>query len=120
MKSTDIALIILIAAISIVAAYFVGNAVLGDPYDKVEQMTYVKEVTSDVVEPDGEVFNPYNVNPTQEVYVGRCNIGEVWNPNSKSCVPFGKVDGVIDPEPDKPDEPDDKPEEKPVNRPDED
>jgi len=95
MKSSDIALIILVAAVSVVASYFIGNAVLGDPYDRVEQLTYVKKVEAEVEQPDGEVFNPYNINPTTEVYVGRCNVGEVWNPNSGKegeCVKFGTVD----------------------------
>ena len=37
MKSTDVALIILIAAVSMVVAYFVGNAILGDPNENVEK-----------------------------------------------------------------------------------
>ena len=102
MKSTDYALILFIAIISIIVSYLVGNAVLGDPSDKVEELTYVKEVDSMVADPDQELFNPYNINPTQEVYVGRCKVGEVFDPNTSMC---RNIDGSAV-TPDTPDEPD--------------
>ena len=116
MKSTEIALIIFIAGISVVVSYLVGNAVLGDPNDKVETLTYVKEIDSDVVQPDPEQFNPYNINPTQEVYVGRCEVGQVFDNNTKKCRDFSldelnKTDLPDNPDdpynPDNPDNPDD-------------
>jgi hypothetical protein len=113
MKSTEIALIIFIAGISVVVSYLVGNAVLGDPNDKVETLTYVKEIDSDVVQPDPEQFNPYSVNPTQEVYVGRCEVGQVYDNSTKKCRNFS-LDDLNNPDlpdvpdiPDNPDNPDD-------------
>ena len=105
MKSSEIALVILIAAVSIVVSYIVGNAVLGDPSDKVETLTYVKEIDADVTQPDPEQFNPYNINPTQEVYVGRCEVGQVFDTTTKKCRNFS-LDGLNNPDlPDVPDTP---------------
>ena len=38
MKNSDIAMIILVASISVVVSYFLGNAILGDPNDRVENI----------------------------------------------------------------------------------
>lgn len=88
MKSTDVALIILIAAVSMVVAYFVGNAILGDPNENVEKLTYIQEIDAAVYEPVVDVFNPYNTNPTQEVYVGRCAVGQIYDSAKGVCRDF--------------------------------
>ena len=86
MKSTDIALIIVIAAVSMVIAYFGGNALLGDPAEKYESVIYMDTITSELPDPDPETFNAYALNPTVEVYVGDCGLGEVWDEETLSCV----------------------------------
>lgn len=85
MKNTDIALIILIAAIATIASYFIANAILGDPYDQVDEITYVSNLESSVEQPDIETFNSYAYNPTFDVYIGRCQIGQVYVAATKTC-----------------------------------
>ena len=92
MKNSDIALVILVAAISMVASYFIGNAILGDPNERVESISYM-EVIDDVIEsPDIETFNPTAINPTLEVYVGNCGVLEQWSPDKMICEP---IDGAV-------------------------
>ena len=87
MKNTDIAMIILVATISVVASYFIGNAILGDPNERVETVSYMDKIDEGIQEPDEETFNPYALNPTVEVYVGNCGPLEEWNEAKHLCVP---------------------------------
>lgn len=103
MKNTDIALIILIAAIATIASYFIANAILGDPYDQVEEITYVSEIEPTIEEPDIETFNLYAYNPTFDVYVGRCEAGQVYVASTDSCRDINTDDitlEIIDPDDD--------------------
>ena len=85
MKNTDIALVVMIALVTTVAAYFLGNAILGDPNNNVTTVSYIDVIDSDVDEPDVESFNIDALNPTVEVYVGNCGPMEVWDANAKVC-----------------------------------
>jgi len=72
-KRSDIYTLILIAGIGTLAAFLACNAILGDPNEaKVEFKKVNAVITSDLVEPDEEVFNSTAINPTIEVYVGDC------------------------------------------------
>lgn len=81
MKNTDIALIILIAAISVIASYFLGNFILGDPADLTSDVVYVDPIDSGVTAPDIEFFNTKTLNPTVEIYIGHCEEGQVLSDN---------------------------------------
>lgn len=73
MKRSDIYSLVLIAGIGTLAAFFACNAILGDPSEaKVEFTTVTKVLTSDLAEPNEEIFNDTAINPTIEVYVGDC------------------------------------------------
>lgn len=85
MKNTDIALVIVVATVSVVASYFIGNLVLGDPNDRVESISYMDVISSDIDQPDIETFNSYALNPTVEVYVGNCGPLEQWNVDKMVC-----------------------------------
>ncbi|MBR6166572.1 hypothetical protein IKQ65_03005 [Candidatus Saccharibacteria bacterium] len=85
MKNTDIALVIMIALVSTVVSYFLGNALLGDPNERVVNVDYMDVIGSNVDEPDEESFNVDAINPTVEVYVGNCGPMEVWDANAKVC-----------------------------------
>jgi hypothetical protein len=101
MKNTDIALIILISTISVVASYFIGNAILGDPNDRVESVSYMAPISGDVDQPDSDTYNAYALNPTVEVYVGNCGPLEQWSEAKRACVP---KDGFEDKEENKTEE----------------
>lgn len=70
MKKSDIAMIILIASLSMLVAYFAAKAVLGDPNTESVTVKTVDAISSDVTEPDAQVFNDDAINPTVEIIIG--------------------------------------------------
>ena len=102
MKNTDIALVILIAAVSVVVSYFLGNAILGDPNDRVVTVSYMDKISNAVEQPDVETFNATALNPTVEVYVGNCGPMEVWDATARKC--RSKVASQLEDEEDSDDE----------------
>jgi hypothetical protein len=109
MKNTDIALVILIAAVSIGLSYWLGNLILGDPSDDTYQISYVEGVSAEIMQPDIETFNPSGVNPTVEVIIGTCKDGEKYDEELRKCVEVDKKkdksgggDNPDNPEPDNP------------------
>lgn len=71
MKKTDVAMIILIAAIGIVIAYFVASnlSFLRLPRKGIEVQT-IRKISSEVAQPDEKIFNKDAINPTVEAIVG--------------------------------------------------
>jgi hypothetical protein len=70
MKKSDIAMIILIASISVLISYFVAKAVVGDVQNESVQVKTTDPITTNVDEPDISVFNSDAINPTVEVIIG--------------------------------------------------
>jgi flagellar basal body-associated protein FliL len=71
MKKSDIAMIILIASISMVVAYFVVKAIpVFQTANTPKQVSTFKEISPNVDEPDPNVFNAEAINPTVEVFIG--------------------------------------------------
>lgn len=70
MKKQDIALIILIVSISLLIAYVVGRAIVGDPKQKSVQVPTVEAISTNVEEPDSRIFNKDAINPTVEINIG--------------------------------------------------
>ncbi|MEP6710109.1 MAG: hypothetical protein ABJA64_00125 [Candidatus Saccharibacteria bacterium] len=71
MKKTDIAMIILIASVSVLIAFFVANSL---PFfkDSSKPVTIktADRITDTIIEPDASVFNKQAINPTVEVIIG--------------------------------------------------
>lgn len=73
MKQSDIFTLILIAGIGTLAAFFLCNAIMGDPDLATASFKALSSVIDDdLAAPDPEVFNSNAINPTVEVYVGGC------------------------------------------------
>lgn len=73
MKQSDIFTLILVAGIGTLGAFFICNALLGDPSEASVKFTRLSSVISaDLTDPDPEIFNSTAINPTIEVYVGDC------------------------------------------------
>ena len=75
---TDLASSIGIAIVGAVISFFVCNLFIGEIED-VSFKVIDSSVSTDLVEPDPEIFNYKALNPTVEVYVGDCtenNFGE--------------------------------------------
>lgn len=77
MKKTDIAMIILIASISILVAYFVAKAVLGDATNQTANVKTVDAISSSVAQPDPTVFNKNAINPTVQVLIGSVDVSKL-------------------------------------------
>lgn len=63
-------MIIFIASISALIAYFVADAVIGDVKEESVKVKTTDSITADVDEPDPTVFNSDAINPTVEVIIG--------------------------------------------------
>lgn len=71
MKKTDIAMIILIASVAIMGAFFIGNSLpFLKPNEEGVKVKTIEPITAEVDEPDPEIFNKDAINPTVEVVVG--------------------------------------------------
>lgn len=70
MKRSDIALIIVIAASSLLVAYFVMNAVFGKLGREQVKVPTVMTIEQSITEPDPRVFNTEAINPTVQVVIG--------------------------------------------------
>ena len=70
MKS-NLATAIIAAVIGVLSAYFICSMLL-PPIESVKFKVVDGSVGADVSEPDPEVFNYKALNPTVEVYIGKC------------------------------------------------
>jgi hypothetical protein len=69
MKRTDIAMIVLIAAVSAGLAYFVANSVLGSMTEQNVKVKTIDPITSVIESPDPKMFNENAINPSVEVNI---------------------------------------------------
>jgi len=86
MKKSDLATIVLIAGFTTILAFVLANAILGDPSEESVTVEYMDVISSDIDQPDQELFNAWAINPTVEIYVGQCRDGEIWDSESKQCI----------------------------------
>ena len=70
MKKSDIAMIILIASVSVMIAYFVAKAIVGDVQNETVKVKTTDAISTDITQPDTSVFNTNAINPTVEVIIG--------------------------------------------------
>lgn len=71
MKKTDIAMIVLIASLSALFAYFIAQAVIGEPKQEATQVKTIESMRSDIQQPSSSVFNKKAINPTVERETGK-------------------------------------------------
>ena len=70
MKKTDIAMIILIASVSILVSFFATRAIFGDVANEDVKVKTIEKIDAEIVEPDSAIFNEDAINPAVEVQVG--------------------------------------------------
>lgn len=63
-------MIILIASISMMVAYFVAKAVIGDVQNQSVKVKTTDKISTEVTKPDPAIFNADAINPTVEVIIG--------------------------------------------------
>jgi ABC-type cobalt transport system substrate-binding protein len=69
MKKTDIAMIILIATVSVLVAFFVTRAVVGTPSADEEKVKTIEKIDAEITPPDTAIFNSDAINPAVEVQI---------------------------------------------------
>lgn len=71
MKKSDLAMIVLIASLSVMIAFFIANSIsFLKVSDKGEKVKTATEVKSEVVPPSDKIFNKDAINPTVETIIG--------------------------------------------------
>ena len=74
MKKTDIAMIILIASVSVFMSYIIIKSLpFFEAANKPQSVPVAKKVDSSVAEVDSTMFNDQAINPTVEVVIGSKN-----------------------------------------------
>lgn len=73
MKKTDIAMIILIAVVSVLVAFFVTNAIFGGEQSEEVKVKSIERIESAVTPPDQNIFNSEAINPAVEVQITPAN-----------------------------------------------
>ena len=81
MKRSDIAMIVLIAGLSMLIAFTIGNNIPALKAPRVgASVSTIEKMSSDVKEPSSEVFNSNAINPTVETIIGSSS-----SPNSSDA-----------------------------------
>lgn len=71
MKQKDVALIIVIIAISAVVSLFASKAIFTPPKNRQQQVEVVQPITANFPQPDTNYFNSSSIDPTQLINVGQ-------------------------------------------------
>lgn len=69
MKKSDIAMIILIASVSILVAYFVAKSIFGDASNGSVNVKTIDPISSEVSAPDPSIFNSNAINPAVRIEI---------------------------------------------------
>lgn len=69
MKKTDIAMIILIATVCVLVAFFVTRSVLGNPSEETTKVKTIEKIDSEITPPDTAIFNQDAINPAVKVQI---------------------------------------------------
>jgi hypothetical protein len=70
MRKNDIALLLLIVSITLVASFFIVKALFGEPQKQATKVEKVEEISSSIVQPSKSVFNKDAINPTVVIQIG--------------------------------------------------
>lgn len=69
MKKSDIAMIVLIVSVSVLAAFFAANSILGNKYNGNTKVKTIDRIDSSIVEPSPDIFNKNAINPAVQVQI---------------------------------------------------
>jgi uncharacterized protein YabE (DUF348 family) len=70
MKRSDIAIVLLIAAVSVGIAFFIAQTVLGNLTGETQKVKTIERIETSIEEPNTSIFNQDAINPAVEVQVG--------------------------------------------------
>jgi len=69
MKKTDIAMIILIATVSVLIAFFVTRAIVGTPSSETVNVKTIDQISGEITPPDETIFNQDAINPAVKIQI---------------------------------------------------
>ena len=69
MKQNDIAMLILVVAISFVTSWFVFNAIFPGPDEQSVEVEVVNEITDEFEQPSNKIFYDGSINPTELIQI---------------------------------------------------
>jgi hypothetical protein len=69
MKRTDIAMIVFIASVSVLVAYFVGNSIFGNITTAGQKVQTIAPISTSITPPDPTIFNKNAINPAVQVQI---------------------------------------------------
>lgn len=69
MKKADIAMIILIASVSVMVSYFVAKSVFGDTYTGNAKVKTIDKIDATIADPSSDIFNKDAINPAVQVQI---------------------------------------------------
>jgi len=75
MKKSDIAMIFLIASVSVLIAFFVGKSLFGDVYSGSAKVKTIDKIDSSIIEPSKDIFNKNAINPAVQVQINGTGSG---------------------------------------------
>ena len=73
MKKNDIAMLILIVSIAVVASFLVGKTLIGTPANTPVDVDVVQPINGSFSTPDTAIFNSQSINPTPTISIGNAN-----------------------------------------------
>ena len=73
MKKADIAMIVLIASVSVLLSFFIAKSIFGDVYSGSAKVKTIDKIDSSIIEPSKEIFNENAINPTIPINIDGTN-----------------------------------------------
>lgn len=73
MKKSDLIMIVIIASISVLAAFFIARTIFGDTYTGKTKAQIIDKIDSSIIQPSSDIFNKNAINPTIQVNVTGTN-----------------------------------------------
>lgn len=69
MKKSDITMIIIVAFLSMMVAFFVAKAIFGDVHTESVKVKTIEKISSELDQPDEDIFNKDAINPAVQVQI---------------------------------------------------
>jgi len=76
MKKSDIAMVILIASVSVIIAFFIAQSIFGSIDESTATIKTIDRIESNITEPSANIFNKSAINPAVEVQIRSDNSPE--------------------------------------------
>lgn len=69
-KQSDIAVIILVSSLSLVASYFIGNTIINTDQNRSAEVEVANPISPNFSQPSANIFNDQAINPTELIRIG--------------------------------------------------